>query len=93
MVYRLHAELRFSLSTVRASALAQIGSTGTASVTLKGSPSLIVDRVSATQAGIQSVYATIAALGTPLALSMVAWHPCYHGEAGPVCTPSALKRW
>jgi len=93
VVYRLHAELRFSLSTVRSSAQAQIGSAGTVQTTLARLPSLIVDRSSDTPASIQSTYALIAAMGTPQANSVVHWHQCLENDATGPCVLTAVKRW
>lgn len=94
MVYRLHAELRFATAAARTTALNTIGASGTMSLQLGGLPSLVVNRSNAAPATIQSSYTTISGLTSPRVLSFVEWHPCYHGEPGPVCSPpTALKKW
>lgn len=89
----MHAELRFSLNTVRSTALAAVGSEGAASVQLRGLPGLVVDRQRATQAAIITEYNRVTALSTLSAGSLVKWHACAHDEAEGICGTVTQRTW
>lgn len=93
MVYKVHAELRFALSTVRSTALVAIGSEGAVSVQLRGLPGLVVDRQRATQTEAQAEYAKVTALTTVSSGSVVRWHACAHDEAAGYCGTVTQKVW
>lgn len=89
----MHAELRFSLSTVRSAALNTVGSEGAVSVQIRGLPGLVVDRQRATQAQILTEYAKVTGLTTVSTGSLVRWHACPHDEAEGYCGIITQKTW